>query len=330
MNKNFKAVKASLIMGILLVSLSAAFVPSSSAAGFGLLSPTPSLQFTYDPANTQNILPDNPTGSWIDLSVAYQIEGLLSKFAVNSYGPNRANVKAEIQFTIGAVPSYCNAYVQPQTTKARVAQSYTDGTADDQVRLHVSFTKDVPYMQSVSIPITATATVPSVFPFSISEKSKTITVTVTSAYLPIIDITPDPKYLETTPGGLATFGIQCDNKGNGETEFQFEIMDIPEGWSAQIVDQKMISANTKEPITLQVRGPIGFGYHDETQTLTIGVRGVYYAGGGVTTETYREITVTVRAVGFYASGFDAMVIILILVALVFVVFLFMRWRKKGK
>lgn len=326
MSKNFKSVKASLIIGILLVSLSAAIVPSSSAKGFGIFELTPYLQFNYDTTNVDNIIPDNPNGSKIDLHIFYQISGLLASFGVKRLA---AEQKVQINIQIGQIPDYCMASLTQQTVYATPAIDFANGEAGP-TQLKVTFTKNAPYPASVNIPIIVTATVAPAFPWSVKPITQTYYITVSAGYLPIIDVTPNPKYLETSPGSLATIGIGCENIGNGETEFRFEIVDMPAGWTAQMIDSKFISANAKESLSLQVRGPIGFGYHDETETITIRVRGIYYAEAGYTTETDKEFTVTVRSVGFYASAFDAMIIIVLLVVLVLVLFYIMQWRKKSK
>jgi len=323
MNKNFKSVKASLIIGILLVSLSAAIVPSSSAAG--IFKQTPYMQFIYDSKNADNIIPDNLNGSKIPITISYKIASMFAGLAVNRL--KAQDVQINIQIGHDQLPSYCMASVKPQVIYVTPSIDFVEATTE----LKVTFTKNAPFPASVNIPIIVTASLAPAFPWSVETLTQTYFVTVSAGYIPIIGVTPDPKYLETSPGSIATFGIDCANIGNGETDFQFEVVDVPAGWNAQIVDSKYIPPNSKETLALQVRGPIGFGYHDETETITVKVRGIYYASDGTyTTETDKEFTVTVRSVGFYASAFDAMIIIFLLVALIIVVFFIIQWRKKGK
>ncbi|MCX6666665.1 MAG: hypothetical protein NTV74_00260 [Euryarchaeota archaeon] len=327
MKKNFKSVKASLIMGILLVSLSAAFITSSSASGLGIFRLTPNLQFSYDPTNAYNIVPADPNGSNIALYIQYQITGIFAETATKRFGTNGINAK--VQITVGSVPNYCSVDLPNQDVDIEISNKYVK--ADPVPMLHVTFSENAPMTQRVGIPIHLKATVSPAFPWSVDLIEEDYSVWVSPAYIPLINVIPTNNFIETSPGEKATVGIECQNQGNQLTEVRYDVIEKPEGWSVGIIASTKISPNAKETVNLDIRPSYAFGWHDEQSDVVIRVQGFYYASesGKMTSSRAYDIIVTVRNKGFSMSGFEPVLLVLVILVLVLigVFFVIKRWKK---
>jgi hypothetical protein len=256
-------------MGILLVSLFAAFVPSSSAQGLGLFRLTPQLSLDIkNPNATVGIVPADPKPTIIELDVNYMITGILSGSAQSRF--NSAGIMAQIQISVGDIPDYCNAFVMQQTVQARIRNAFESATPTPNLR--VTFLEHAPLMAEVKVPITLTATVAPAFPYSVENIDRTFYVPVAAAYIPIIDAVPKDTFKEVNPGEIAVFEIELENKGNAETEFRFDLSEVPDGWTASIIAQTKIPSatlggNSKKIVRFEIRPPYGFGQHLHSKNL---------------------------------------------------------------
>jgi len=328
MKNNFRRIRASLILGILLFSSLAVFTTNGSAAGLGLFNLKSEVTFSYDSSKAYGIIPADQTGATISLYIQYQIQGILSQMAARVYKAYGLETAAQIEISVGSFPesTYCSASIITQSVQAPIGPSFKPTTVTPAV--HVVFLANAPYLAQVNVPVIIKATAPPAFPFRIDPVEKTYYVSVSAAYIPIIDVTPSPIFQETPPGNIAFFNIVCDNKGNGETEFKFDVQNVPEGWSVGIVNSVLVSPNTQKTVSLEIRTPYGFGYHDDQKDITVNVQGFYYASSGQTTNSsVYPVRVTVRDRGFYVSGFDAMIIGVIILVIAIVGYFYYRWRK---
>lgn len=327
MVKSLKTVKTSIVIGVILIGLFVAMVPSSSAQGLnlGIFAFKPVLSINIDnPEDTAGIIPANPDGKVVKVTVFYQINGLLAQLAA----PRLDNAgDAHISVILGDYPSYCNVYLLTQDLFIPISHEQQSSAVP--INMRVTFLENAPLLAQVDIPLILTATVQPAFPFRVEDITVTKVVSVSAAYVPIIDAVPQVTQKEVAPGDIAEFKIDIENKGNAETEFVFDLTEVPDGWTASIISQTKISSaalggNSKKTVTLQVRPPYQFGYHDEEKQITVRITGFYYADTSAGTNTSSrpiDIRVLVRDRGFsFQPGWEMAVIVIFIIALIVIIF----------
>jgi hypothetical protein len=320
MTKSLKTIKASMIMGVIIVSLFVAMVPTISAQGLGIFSFRPVLSINIDnPEDTSGIIPADPDGKVVRVTVLYQINGLLAQIAA----PRLNNAgDAHISVTLGEYPDYCNIYLLTQDLFIDISHEQTP--SDYPIQLRITFLENAPLLAVVNVPLILKAEVQPAFPYRVEDIEVTKTISVSAAYVPIIDAVPQQTQREVAPGDIAEFKIDLENKGNAETQFVFDLSEVPEGWTASIISQAKISSaavggNAKKTVSLQVRPPYQFGYHDEEKQITVTVTGYYYADASGTNTSSRpiDIRVLVRNRGFsFQPGWEMAVIVVVIIALI--------------
>jgi len=320
MTKSLKTVKTSIIMGIILVGLFAAMASPTSAQGLGIFAFRPVLSINIDnPEDTAGIIPADPNGKVLEVTVLYQINGLLAQIAaprLDSAGD------AHISVSLGEYPDYCNIYLLTQDLFIDISHEQTP--SDYPIQMRVTFLENAPLLAVVNIPLILDAAVQPAFPYRVEDIKVTKIISVSAAYVPIIDAVPQQTQKEVAPGNIAEFKIDIENKGNAETQFVFELSEVPDGWTASIISQAKISSaalggNAKKTVSLQVRPPYQFGYHDYEEQLTVRVTGYYYADaiGENTSSRPIDVRVLVRNRGFsFQPGWEMALIVIVIIALI--------------
>jgi len=327
MKKNLRTVKVSIIIGILLFSIFAAFIPSASA---GVIFPLPSqVTLKVEPVTPEDLnqLVEIKKPVKIQIKVSYLVTGLFAETAIALFSSR--NQVASISLSVVDLPSWVSASVEPNVVNPKVQS----GTSYDTAILSVSFNELAPGRFDVPIKIKMEAQEIPSFLFLIEGKTQIGTITVTPQFAPIIDVTPRTNFKEVSPGELAEFPIDLENLGNDITEFIFRIGDLPEGWVASMpankkVESAVTGGNPKATVTLSVTPPYNFGYHDETEVIKVYAKGQYYVkttGDVLETEEY-ELSLQIRNRGFSTPGFEAVFVIFALVGIAFIV----KKRRKTK
>ena len=101
--------------------------------------------------------------------------------------------------------------------------------------MHISFTEKAPAFVPATVVIEMYSHEISNFFYKIEDVTRTAEISFIPDYIPIIDATPKSTYKEISPGKIVTFDIDLENLGNAKTEFVFNVIDIPKGWSASIL-----------------------------------------------------------------------------------------------
>lgn len=325
MKKTLRTVKAGIVMGILLVSIFAAFIPSVSAAG--VISCQVTLKVEPVTPEDLNQLVEIKKPVKIPIKVTYLVTGLFADVAIPIFS-SKVTV-ASISLSVVDTPSWVSASIEPNV----VIPEIKIGGASDTAILSVSFNEMAPGRFDVPITIKMEAQRIDGVLFFIEGKTYTGTITVTPQFVPIIDVTPRTNFKEVSPGELVEFPIDLENLGNDITEFIFKIGDLPEGWVASMpankkVDSAVTGGNPKATVTLSVTPPYNFGYHDETKVIKVYVKGQYYAKTTdevLETEEY-ELSLQIRNRGFSTPGFEAIFVVFALIGIAFIV----KKRRKTK
>jgi len=145
MAKHLRTVKATILVGILLISLSLAFVPSSSA---GLLKNTATLKLalTDSQAASEMVVPLGGAMN-VDVQIGYLVSGLFATQAINLY--QQRQIPASIHLSVEETPSFCTATIQPNVVTPEIKKGYSY----DNATLRISFKEEAPAMGEVKIKI---------------------------------------------------------------------------------------------------------------------------------------------------------------------------------
>jgi len=321
MTKNFRSVKATLIMGILLVSLSAAMVPTTSA---GLLYSLQSfVNVDYDVNITNVPIQPRSTGRAIKLDITYGITvsggifNLLGEFLRNLHDGRTVTIEID-PFEY---PEWASVSVSswPTATVQREEKLYP-------VTLTVKIDEDAPAFGKGDIKIKVT--VPKVGLIDGIEKE--VEIPFSAGYIPLVT----HEFLEGNnkiigPMDTAEFPIDIINLGNARTEVIFEIINVPDGWSAIITDDIIIEEGegSRFTIYLAVKPPKTFGYHDDSASIAIRytpwmAENPQFAGEA------KPMNVLVESRGFSVVGIEIVILPIIIIVVVLLLLYHFVIKKK--
>ncbi len=320
MTKHLRVVKTSIVMGILIVSIFASFIPSTSA---GILTTDIDVKMNYDAVAASDKIVPLLGEVTIPIDISIQIQGVFAKTYQKLF---EGRTSASVDLSIGSTPSWASALVTPNVVNPEISATWGES---EEAYVHISFSENAPAHMPLVIVLNMHASVPGSLGL-VKEVDKTAEISFTPSYLPIIDATPKTTFKEVSPGGIAEFVIDLKNLGNAETEFMFWTENVPNDWAATLPASKIVPSaigggDPTDTVILVVQPPYNFGYHNNKAQITIAIRGQYYAHGvgNLTTSIYRH-TFIVQNRGFSTPGFE---IAFTIVALVGVAF-FIRKRHK--
>jgi hypothetical protein len=316
MTKNFRTIKASIVMGILLVSVIIAFTPTTSAGTFIKLSSFVDISWAAN--ETQR--PVIPRGEMrqLDLTIRYVVTkaAIISQFALMLFQGRQVNIRLEVIDT----PVWCTANLKSGTVTTIV-------TTEEQVMstvLTLRIDDDAPAFGAGYVKIKATVPKLGIIDGYVQE----YTLEFTPAFLPMISSQlPDGNSMKIGPLDTASFPIQVTNMGNARTRVFFEIMNIPEGWIAVVTDDITLDEGegSKGIAYLTIKPPKNFGYHYDEESIRVEMtpaRAEDIQDRGESS----YVTVIVESRGFSTPGFEA---ILFIGALLAVAMIFKLKKKKN-
>ncbi len=319
MTKHLRVVKTSIVMGILIVSIFASFIPSTSA---GILTTDIDVKMNYDAVAASNKVVPLQGEVIIPIDISIQIQGVFANMYQNLF---QGRTSASVDLSIGSTPSWASALVTPNVVNPEISATWGES---EEAYVHISFSENAPAHMALVIVLNMHASVPGSLGL-VKEVDKTAEISFTPSYLPIIDATPKITFKEISPGEIAEFVIDLKNLGNAETEFMFWTENVPNDWAATIPASKIVTSaigggDPTDTVILVVQPPYNFGYHNNKGQITIAIQGQYYAHGtNLTTPIYRH-TFIIQNRGFSTPGFE---IAFTIVALAGVAF-FIRKRRR--
>lgn len=319
MTKNLRTVKTTIITGILLISIIAAMAPAISAQDqvVGLQS-----LVNIDPQSIGQIKPRSGLQQ-ANLNISYQVTtgGILARAIL----PWLEGRQVTINLAIISTPSWCHAQLIDSTKTTTVP---TDGRAISlSAAISISLDADAPAFGGGYVNVRAT--VPKIS--FIQGFDKEISVPFTPLYLGLLKTETMGTNTKTIgPMDTAVFPIKIENLGNARTKVYLAVDNVPDGWVA-IVDDSIVvdeAAGSTATAYLTVRPPKDFGYHDDISTITVSLEP---ARAEDTTDrgSVETVTVSVESRGFsFVGGEIVLPIIIIIVALLFVVYWFIKRMRK--
>jgi hypothetical protein len=321
MKKNFKTMKATLIMGLLLVSLFVSIIPTTSAAG-GFISLESYVNVNYDESITNEPIMIRGTGKAATINITYGVTGA-SLFTVGAqillamhYG---RTVKIKVEpFNF---PDWASVSVSEWPTAKIQA-----GEKSYPVTLIVKVDENAPAYGKGDIKLRITVPDVGLIKGIVDE----ISIPFSVGYTPIVthQVVGGENQI-IGPMDTAVFPIELTNMGNARTRVKLEITNIPDGWSAIITNDVVLEegAGSKATVYLTVRPPKGFGYHDESASILIKYTPEMVEQPSFFGES-RPIGILVDSRGFSVIGIEMVILplIIIIVILLFIYYFIIKKR----
>jgi len=324
MKKNFRTAKATFVFAILLSSLVLISLPTVSA---GLIKLTPNVIISYDTDAASQVITPIETKLHIPLRIQYQVTGaLVSLPNVPEYLDTTTDVF--IDLSVESCPSFCSASITPSTIQAPITQELSDATP---ATLIVSVNENAPGFDDFVVRVKAKASEVSGIAISIPEKDSFGDIRVQPSFAALISIEqPKGNFMEIGPMGTADFEIKVENLGNAPTEVTFEVVDIPEDWSPNVQETVILGSgvlgeDSSKTVTLRIKPPYGFGYHNDRKTIQVKVTPSYYRNAALEGKIY-TLNFTIQSRGFSTPGFEGAMLLIALAGVIG--FILYKKRKK--
>ena len=311
MTKRFRTTKSCFVLSVLLMSLFAAVIPTCSAGIFLNMSSYVDVSWGGDNTTTQKpIVPLGEPGTW-SLSVRYGVTrgAFLSQTFFMLYVGRQVNIKLDIT----EKPEWCTATLKSNTITTVISSQ--ENVMETVLTLRVD--ENAPAFGAGYVRIQAS--VPRIGP--IDAYDQVFTLEFTPAYLPMINAQlPEGNSKNIGPLDSATFPIEVENLGNARTTVTFTIDSIPPGWIAVVTDDITLDASKGSTGTayLTIKPPKGFGYHYDEESIVVTMipkRAEDLRNVGES----KTVTVIVESRGFSTPGFESILFIGALAAVVLIV-----------
>ena len=320
MKKNFKAIKTSLIMGIILVSLIAVVMPTGQAALFKLQGNLVASVGTVSKQVT-------PYGNQLEIpiKIGYAISGVGADMVYF------ANNKAKVHIEVIDSPEWASVTVQIPQLLLDISTEFKYSNTT----IGIDVNENSPAIATDTIIIKITAEKIVGLGGEVSKVEYTLPIDFKPQYAPLLGINVRNGNLqEISPMDNAFFSIDLENLANGKSEVIFEVVSLPDGWvlskpNVLNIGSKALGDDNTGTATIAVQPPRGFGYHDDQETIQLKVVVRYAFATGETVEKEYPLDLTVYSRGISTVGIEvlAVIILLIIILLVAVIFFFKKLRK---
>jgi hypothetical protein len=316
MTKKLKAIKASIVTGLVLIGVLVAVLPTTSAGP--ILNLQSILNVTWGNETQQPLV---PRGELRTLTLV--ITHTVTKTALGAGALSALKgALIPINVLITEKPSWCTATIEQGTLSVTV-QPDTISTVETKVSIQVA--NDAPAYSLGYIKIKATAEKTSL----IAGCENDVTLNFIPAYKALISLSlPETNSKEIGPMDTAVLPIDITNLGNARTMVVLDVISVPKDWTAIITSQLLIEegAGSTGTAYLIVKPPKSFGYHNDEQTIKISMQPVdaddYSKKGETTYETF-----LVQSRGFSTPGFET-IVFLGAFAMALLIVTYTRKRKK--
>jgi len=315
MNKQFQKIEILIIF--IIIFISSLFVISPVARSGPLdqiYECTPIVEIEYNETFLQEPVKPYDKPTQIPIIVKTKIDGPSSDIVAAKIGSDWENLRDAIRLiidiSIAEVSDGCYASINPPILQFPISEEYKSTNAT------LSFTIDQ-YFSAFTLKIVK-------IQFSVRRIGKAATLVKAAnitkdipfivSYQPQLSFSyPESNVKNVNPDETASFPIEIENWGNAETNVNAEIAYIPEGWQAQIVKNLTLRTNlfggdAAEIITLNVKPPIGFGYHEDRAIIKVKMTPVFYNDSNNTGEPH-YLYFIVQSKGFSTPGFETTILI---------------------
>jgi len=326
MKKNLKTVKTGIILGLVLISMFAVFIPNASA---GIIKVVPKIYVNFS-QQKDNVIP-NSGAIVIPLHITFVLTGIgASTVAANSL---LKDSPVSIQLKVESKPDW----VQASIINPAISTKLTDTEAKES-QLSITVTEKAPVFQQGSVRISATSKQLPGLLYTIAQDVEYYDIPFQIGYWPVVSYV-EPKGTSYTIGPMDTAGVDIilTNLGNGPTHVSIEPVGIPKDWSVSIASSADLasavsqnSEGTTKTVRLNIKPPYGFGFHNEQQSIQIKFTPQLLGNtqGSALVGPTETITITVQSIGFSTgTGYEIPSIVIVLIVIALIVYLYMRRKK---
>lgn len=316
-------------MGLLLVSVFAAMIPTASSQG-ALFSLESVIDVSYDLSITNEPIYIRGAGKAANVWIKYYVTGAaLFGISNNILLLAHKGRSVPIEIVASCELPWATVSVSQQPTAA-IPQGFGEEHATNKSSvLYIKVDEDAPAYGKGNIELTVR--VPKVG--VIQGREQTIQIPFIVGYTPIVT----PRYLEgqskiINPMDTAVFPIELMNMGNARTRVYLELDYIPDGWSAIITDQVTIEEGegSRATVYLTVRPPKTFGYHDDTATIVVNYTPEMAEQSQFKGDT-KQINVLIDSRGISVIGIETLILpIIIIIVILLLVYYFVIKKRFGK
>jgi hypothetical protein len=315
MTKGFKTVKASILTGIILISVIIAITPPTSAGIF--INLQSSVTVSWNSSETQQPLVPRGGARTIALDITHTVnKGLLGSAILQAYAGKMITIKIEILQT----ESWATATLSQGTVTASIGSEQVLHTM-----LTLAVDENAPALSVGVVSLRATALKAGL----IQGFEQDFALYFQPDYKPLIQPTfPNANTRQIGPMDTATFQIDVQNLGNARTVVKLNVLIVPEGWTAIVTDEIVLEEGVGSTNTayLVVKPPKGFGYHYDEETIVVSMQPVK-ADEQTKVGAITKASFLVESRGFSTPGFDAIAFIGALASVLLIVAI-IRKRKK--
>ncbi len=231
---------------------------------FGLSS---SITITWDANETKEPLIPRGCTRTVTLNTLFRIaEGVFGRLIHNLLNGKQVT----IQVSVVETPEWSSAALSQETITCTIVRNENDYSM-----LHTSLTvavdENAPAFEL--FPVTIQATVePLHGPFGVftvlQGTPKIVNVTFSVAYKPLLGfVFPETDIIETPPQIQVELPIGIENKGNGRTTVENEILDYPNDWIVALPSQVILDVGEYKEINLSIIAPLNFS---GVEAITLG------------------------------------------------------------
>jgi len=326
MTKHLRAIKVSLIMGILISGTFAVFSISGSAREY-IYSFNSFITLSYDPQDLNQPIDINKAVT-IPLKVEYYTDVVIPNLLKLPFVPftirnsliyGSPMPQQSLHLKIINPPDWANIYFSTPDHDVNLPELNAP-PEEIQVDLIIS-----PLREAPSEPFNIQFSIECEKRGRVMGKLMNYNINFQPAYIPEIGVTVERPSRMVSPREEVNVNIRIKNNANYWTIVRHEIIDVPEDWSPIINPTKVeIPPGGEETIVLSVTPPYHFGWHDETEVIQIDFTPEASPGGGIPGPSV-PIYIKFNNRGFSTPGFEAA---FLFIAVALFMILHLKRRKK--
>jgi len=321
----FKMLKASIVMGILLLG---SFIPITSTASAAVTLFQSYLQLEVN-QSAVTVQPDGPAVS-VPITIKYKVGVPNSLMTFGLFGVRRWIIFGQIflmqkvHLSVINKPDWANVAITNPDVYVDIDNEFT--TAMNSIVISVY--KNAP-AHKFTLRISAEASQMNMVSGCTAEAQ----ITITPGYIPLINVYTDKPTREVAPQTSVNFPIEISNEGNKETIVTGNIVTLPKDWVAYLPQSQVIipssveGQDNKKTVVLSVTPPYGFGWHNELRTIGVDFVAQASPPGSYEKTGVYHFQVMIRNRGFSLPGFEPA---LLLIAFLVVSILMKKHKNQQK
>ena len=308
MTNQFQKIKIFTLFLILLCSCLFVICPISKSAPIDkVYECTPLLIVEYNESITENPIIPFGEPTVIPVTVKAKIIGPADDIIDEFIGGG--GVKLIVDLSIGEVPNGCHASITPTIVQFPVSKEYQ--TTNATLKLTINQYLPVKTQKRVFIQMNSRRLGKGSTLVHKGNISQEIPFEV--GYYPQLSFSYiNSNVRDIEPDETADFTFEIKNWGNGITDVATGIEEIPDGWIAEIIKSTTLGTefggeDSKKTISLKVKPPIDFGYHEDRAIIKISMTPISRVNPEDKGETH-YLYFIVQSKGFSTPGFETIIL----------------------